>query len=552
MQRISAALMLLALLVIGCAQVHFIAPLEKITIQNDVHIPTRDGSYLLANVYRPSGSEIVPAILTLGPYGKDRLPWYPEEDEDGEFRISELCAFETPDPGWWVPRGYAIVRVDARGLGSSPGRAGVFPAKEREDYYDAIEWAASQTWCNGQVGLLGASYYAVNQWHAAGEQPPHLKAIIPWEGFTDLYRDGAYHGGIPSDAFIKHWFQDNIVGNTHEDTTSVEPFDREALEHDRDDEYYDRKSVDLTKVTVPVYAVTNWGAHGLHLRGVINGFLEAASEHKWLRVHGGIKLEDFYAPENLEVQKRFFDCFLKGEENGFKNEPPIRLAIRTNKDKVQWLACEDWPVRDTEWTKLYLNADQMTLSSIPSTDQASVTYKGYEPFLGSSGAVFESQPMSAQTEIVGPVAARLWVSSSVEDMDVFVTLRVLDECGDVIHFYGEDTSEAPAAQGWLRVSHRETDPARSKPYQPWHVHGEKQPLRPHETVPIDVEIWPTSFVLKKNYRLRVEILPHDPDGIGDIQHLSTIDSGENTIHTGGEHASYLLLPVINRTENETP
>jgi predicted acyl esterase len=129
-------------------------------------------------------------------------------------------------------------------------------------------------------------------------------------------------------------------------------------------------------------------------------------------------------------------------------------------------------------------------------------------------------------------------------MDLFVALRVLDERGKPLRFVGEDTTKAPVAQGWLRVSHRKTDARLSKPYRPWHTHDEKQPLKPGDIVPVDVEIWPTSFVLQKGYRLQVEIRPHDPRGIGDIRHLSPIGRGHNTIYTGGNRASYLLLPVV--------
>ncbi len=104
-------------------------------------------------------------------------------------RFSSLTGWEAPDPAWWTEHGYAVVSCDVRGAGTSEGRVRFFSDQEGEDVYDLIEWAARQEWSTGTVGLLGVSYLAISQWKAAALGPPSLKAICPWEGFTDAYRD---------------------------------------------------------------------------------------------------------------------------------------------------------------------------------------------------------------------------------------------------------------------------------------------------------------------------------------------------------------------------
>ena len=173
----------------------------KLKIDRDVDVPMRDGAKLKADVFRPDDGGKFPALLNLGPYQKDKLWTVPPNLEEKQ---NEYMNWETVNPEWWVPRGYASVRVDGRGSGKSPGQCEPWSYAEAVDFYDAIEWAAAQPWCNGKVGLSGISYFAINQWFVANLQPPSLKAIIPWEGFADIYRDALFHGGILS-VFMTNW-----------------------------------------------------------------------------------------------------------------------------------------------------------------------------------------------------------------------------------------------------------------------------------------------------------------------------------------------------------
>jgi putative CocE/NonD family hydrolase len=142
---------------------------------------------------------------------------------------SPHSAWETPDPGYWTGHGYAIVRADEVGLGQSPGVLNTMSRDTSLAFKDVIEWAASQTWSSGKVGLLGISYYAGSQWRVAARQPKGLACIVPWEGMSDYYRDRCRHGGILSNTFIDFWWNRQVScskeRNIHEISNS-DPFVR--------------------------------------------------------------------------------------------------------------------------------------------------------------------------------------------------------------------------------------------------------------------------------------------------------------------------------------
>ena len=318
---------------------------DAILVEKDVEVPMRDGARLFADVFRPAGGDKVPAILNLGPYQKDKLWVVPHTLEE---KPNEWMNWETVNPAWWVPRGFAAVRVDGRGSGKSQGQCEPWSQGEAVDFYDAIEWAATQPWCNGNVGLLGISYYAINQWFVANLQPPSLKAIIPWEGFADLYRDALYHGGILS-VFMTNWFTAHLMhhklGRASQylpDAWKVNMLDF-WLSHNLDSGAFAGAQAQWDKITVPFYTVGNWTGFGLHLRGNTEAFMRSASKHKKMRIHTGSHVHPFYREEAREDQKRFFNYWLKGIDNGVMEEPPVKLAIRRGADQVEWRNEHEWP-----------------------------------------------------------------------------------------------------------------------------------------------------------------------------------------------------------------
>src|SRR5579863_6976101 len=171
--------------------------------ERDLVVPMRDGVRLFANLFRPAVDGRYPVIMSVTPYGKDKLPdrlatffMRLAGVKFGNVSCSRLTGFESPDPAHWVRRGYAVVQADVRGMHKSEGHAGVLRDQDATDYYDLIEWAARQSWASGMVGLVGVSYLCMSQWRVAPLRPPALKAIIPWEGVTDLLRELAYQDGI--------------------------------------------------------------------------------------------------------------------------------------------------------------------------------------------------------------------------------------------------------------------------------------------------------------------------------------------------------------------
>ena len=328
-----------------------------IAIDKDVDVPMRDGARLKADVFRPDVAGRYPAILNLGPYQKDK-PWIPPDTL--EEKPNPHMNWETVNPEWWVPRGYACVRVDGRGSGKSPGQCEPWSPAEAVDFYDAIEWAAAQPWCNGKVGLNGISYYAINQWFVANLQPPSLHAIIPWEGFADLYRDALFHGGILS-VFMTNWFTAHLmhhaVGRASQNipnawqTNTLHFWVSNSL----DSGAFRGSQAQWDKITVPFFSVGNWTGMALHLRGNTEAFMRAASPHKKLRIQTGSHVHPFYTEEGRRDQLRFLDCWLKDIDNGVVDEPPVKLAIRKGRDEIEWRHEHEWPLARTQWTKFYFD-----------------------------------------------------------------------------------------------------------------------------------------------------------------------------------------------------
>jgi predicted acyl esterase len=547
------------------------APPYPLLIEKDVDVPMRDGARLKADVFRPDDGGKFPAILNLGPYQKDKLWVVPDTlEEAGNPHMN----WETVNPHWWVPRGYAAVRVDGRGSGKSPGQCEPWSHAESIDFYDAIEWAAAQPWCNGNVGLSGISYFAINQWFVANHQPPALKAIIPWEGFADIYRDALYHGGILS-LFMTNWFTAHLLHHTLGRAAQHVPDGWQTntlwhwLHNNLDSGALRGAQAQWERITVPLLTVGNWTGFGLHLRGNIEAFMRAASKHKKLRIHNGSHVHPFYTEEGKRDQLRFFDHWLKGIDNGVMHEPPVRLAIRKGRDEIAWRDENEWPLARTEWTRLYFdltaaaNEPRMgkmveanpatestcsypasSLGTMGSTSAASsqVMGGGIKPGMGVS---LETGQLAQDLEITGPLAAVLWVSSETEDMDLFLTLRNFDADGNEVLETGQQGAPVPVAKGWLRVSHRELDPELSLPYRPYHRHQRRLFLTPGEIVEVQVEIWPTSMVFRKGHRIRLDVQPRDGTGSAGYMHYhADYNTGTNTIHAGGDRPSYLLLPVI--------
>jgi predicted acyl esterase len=568
---------------------------DGMRIDWDVQISMDDGLVLRADVFRPIAEGRYPVILSYGPYAKgvafqDGYPsaWerMAEKHPDVAAGSSNLYqSWEVVDPEKWVPHQYACVRVDSRGAGCSPGFIDHFSPRETKDFYDCIEWAGVQPWSNGKVGLNGISYYGINQWHVASLQPPHLAAMCIWEGAADWYRDMTHHGGILC-TFWANWYDMQVKtvqygagergkrSRVHGDLVcgpeilsdaelakNRGEFGDDIFAHPLDDAYHRARSPVWSKVKVPFLSAANWGGQPLHPRGNFEGFVRAASKNKWLEVHGIEHWTHFYTDYGRNLQLRFFDYFLHGKKNGWDKQPPVQLQVR-HVDRFVERGESQWPLKRTKWTRFYLDPACGALVDKPAKTKTAIHFDAM-----GEGVTFLTPPLSRQTEISGPSALKLYVSSSTADADIFAVLRVFTPDLKEVVFQGAIDPHTPIGQGWLRASHRQLDNKLSKPYRPYHTHTKKQPLKPGEVVMLDVEIWPTSIVVPAGYRIaltvrgkdyvypggsggRLSNFKNELTGCGPFLHNDPRDrpaeifTGVTSLHFGGAARPYLLLPVI--------
>jgi uncharacterized protein len=571
---------------------------DGMRIDWDIPIVMDDGVVLRADVYRPIADGSYPVIMSLGPYGKQL------HFEDGYAQQWRLMCREHPDvptgstnkyqvwevvdPEKWVPDGYVVVRVDSRGAGTSEGVIDIWSLREARDLATCIEWAGVQSWSNGKVGLNGISYFAENQWQTAALRPEHLAAICTWEGAADFYRDMAHHGGIFCNGFTKAWseaqvytvqngrgangYRSRFTGDwvSGPDTLTEEElgarrrnFYQDCLANKLDtDQFWRSRMPDWSKVRTPLLSAANWGGQGLHPRGNFEGFVRSGSERKWLEVHGLEHWTEFYTDYGVRLQKRFFGHFLKGEDTGWDQQPKVVLQVRHPGERFVERHENEWPLARTRWTKYFLSAPGLTLSEESPQTDGHVTYAGM-----GDGVTFLTPPMPAETEVTGPLAAKLFVSSATQDADLFLVVRVFGPDLREVVFHGALDPHTPVAQGWLRVSHRKLDDELSLPYRPYHTHDEIQPLTPGEVYEVDVEIWPTCIVVPPGYRIALTVRGRDYvypgevaddggklggvwNGVGPFKHDDPTDrpvevfGGDVTVHTGPDRRSHLLLPVI--------
>ena len=570
---------------------------DGMLIEWDVPIMMDDGVVLRADVYRPIEEGKYPVIMNHGTYGKwlhleDAYPlqWKSMVENHPDVPAGSTNKYQTweaVDPEKWVPDGYICVRVDSRGSGRSPGYLHPWSPREIKDYHDCIEWAAIQSWCNNKVGLCGISYYAMNQWQVAGLQPPHVTAMCAWEGAADFYRDMSFHGGLYN-TWLDSWFENSAMPRQHglgsngyrsrvngdlvsgPETLSEEElgsnrsdFAGEFFSHPMEGEFWKERSGNLSKIEVPFFSAGNWGGHGLHLRGNVEGFMRASSKEKWLEIHGLEHWTHFYTDYGVNLQKKFFGHFLKGEDTGWKDQPPVQLQVRHVDETFVERAENEWPLARTQWTKFYLHPEDHSLRPEPSSVAENVTYEA----LG-DGVTFLTAPFEEETEFTGPSAAKLFVSSETEDADMFLVVRLFTGDMKEVVFQGALDPHTPIAHGWLRASHRKLDPELSLPYRPYHTHDEKQPLTPDKVYDLDVEVLPTCIVVPKGYRIGLSVRGNDyvypgggaqgPQslgkmaftGVGPYHHNDSrerpvsIFGGRVSLHFALDRQAHILLPVI--------
>jgi len=514
-------------------------------IERDVEVPTRCGFGLYVDVFRPADQGVpVPPLIAWTPYGKHNpaplAALYPGSGVKAEW-MSHYTIFEAPDPLYWVTRGYAVITADIPGSWYANTDAHYLAPQEAAAHFDLIEWAGSQSWSNGKVGLSGVSYLSSSQWSVAALKPPHLAAINPWEGWSDTYNDIVRHGGIPETSFWPHiqvrW---GVSDRRIEDLWAL------TQEHPFFDEFWHSKVAQLTAIDVPAFVVASWSDHGVHTRGTLEGFKRISSREKWLEVHGGKKWGYFYEPASVARQAMFFDHFLKGLETELETWPRVRLHVRDGYGEARIAAADRWPVEGTEYRALYLDAAGGKMTQTVPAAPASVTY---DPFDEADGACFDVT-FDEAIELVGHMKLCLFVSTEAgDDLDLFVAIEKLRGGISKVGFahYGV-FEDGPVALGWLRVSRRALREDISSPHQPVLAHERDAKISPGEVVETHIEILPSGTRFAAGDVLRLIVKGRDiytyPKPMVYMRHEDSVNRGLHRLHTGSGAASYLLVPVV--------
>ena len=509
---------------------------EGILCMQDTPVKMRDGATIYVDIYLPEKKDRYPLIISWSFYGKRPFDGQSEWQIMGvpPGTVSDMSKFESPDPGFWCRRGYAVANVDPRGIGHSEGDFICFGTQDGQDGYDFIEWAAQQDWCNGRCALSGNSCVAMTQWRIASQCPPHLACMAPWESTTDMYRESLAEGGIPAQSFVQLVMRD-AVGPNYIDNM---PLNYEKYPFINCDYWKDKDPV-WKNIKIPVYQTACW--NHFHLRGSINAFRKVKSTKKWLRAHRNFEWPDAYNPVNLAELERFFARYLKLERNGWELTPTVRIEVQDDYDlnDMENRPEDRFPLKRTRYQKLYLNAADGSMQPEPVAQAASVRYDS-----ATGEATFDYR-FPEDTELTGYMKLRLYVQAAdYDDMDLFVNVQKLSTTGEFlpITLFGEPH---PGVWGKLRVSRRRLDERLSTDYCPVQAHVDEQKLKPGEIVPVDIELVPTSRFWHKGQQIRVQVAGRyiRSDWFEPLI-WDTDNHGDHILHTGGEYEAFLQIPVI--------
>src|SRR6202000_2663586 len=304
----------------------------------DVEVEMRDGVVLRLNLFRPTGAGPFPVILSAHPYGKDEVPkkkgggWSLNKqfrimNQPTPLRISDRTSWEAPDPVGWTHEGYAVINLDTRGGGHSDGRGELLSDQKADDVCQVIAWAADQPRATGRVGMLGVSYLALSQYKVAALNPPALKAICPWEGFTDAYRDFFTPGGITENGFARVWLF--LTSRLARLKTN---FAAERRKHPLRDAWWEAITPDVSRIRVPILECTSFSDDNLHSVGSMRAFQHSGSNDRHAYAHRGPRWATFYGEEARQTQLAFFDRHLHDRDTA--PLPPMRLEIRDRRDHI--------------------------------------------------------------------------------------------------------------------------------------------------------------------------------------------------------------------------
>lgn len=558
---------------------------SEMKIEKDARVRMRDGVQLAVDIYRPETQAKVPALLAISHYGKElqalalTLPPQarPSIMWDGSIEAGDIRAI--------VSHGYGHVISDMRGTGASEGElCGNYDIGGHgagKDIYDLVEWIAAQPWCNGNIGMVGISYFATIQILGAAEAPPHLKAIFCNGGHYDIYEFG-YHGGIlwlmPRAAFEGRGGDSgvavrNVTSKTKKalSSTAYRSLIQERLNdpdmkrwpnmahllnypethecwmdillNPHDGPFWQNGSPMALahKVKIPTYFQVKWG-RGWCVDGTIDCF-ERVQGIKKLDLQPLPPMQERPFHEFHDEMFRWYDHWLKGIDTGIMSESSIRVFVEGT---GQWRAEKEWPLARTQWTKYYLRpVHRLSTKPEPLDEECAPPDGFYQAPLTVTPDVqllkWATVPLSEDTELTGPGALVIHASIDTDDTNFVAKLYDVDPHG----------KRQLVTSGYLKASHRELDAEKSKPWRPHHPHSRSVPVAPGEIIEYQIRLYSFSNVFKAGHRIQLELACNEPFADPDVQLLPPdsqhLPSGRATTHKifrDAAHPSHLLLPLI--------
>lgn len=553
-------------------------PKYNVKAEKNVFVPVRDGTKIALNIYRPDARGKFPALLAMAPYGKELQELY-LPPQPLEKSIVWDGVTEAGDTKEIVSRGYVHVVGDIRGTGQSEGEyIGMHSKYEGMDGYDIIEWIARQPWCDGNVGMVGYSYYGEIQLEVAIEQPPHLKAIFPTGVWLDMYRGMAYQGGVMCMFIYGLWDGrggTSGMGVKRPVSAASRELTKEELERRRqellknpdirafpnlyhlanyphknpvffdlmvnpyDGPFYWERSVYkyLDKVKIPTYTVGTW-YHFFGGKAHWNLYNGLKTEKKIMMRPHGFPTRPWR--DDLDVVIRWYDHWLKGIDTGIMDEPPIKMWVSGINE---WRSENEWPPKGAEVTKLYLRPwEELSLEPELYQDEPDGFFQ--QPLHVSNkrdSVKYMTAPMSRDMEVIGPGAFYFYASIDQDDTNWIVKLSDVDK----------DGSELPMGTNYLKASHRALDKRKSRPTQPFHPHSGSEPVIPGRVYEYAIELLPMCHVFKVGHRMKLEVgsieSPRDWEMVMHFHpHLCSSKPTLHKIYRDKEHPSHLLLSVVKK------
>lgn len=574
---------------------------EKMIQERDVMVPMRDGVKLAVDIYRPDAPGKFPVIYANAMHNKDLQRPEIAEALNPQPAYSSLWygVIEGGDTKRFVSHGYAHVIAQLRGVSKSEGN---MMGEGEWDHYDLIEWIAEQDWCDGNVGMVGISAYAGEQWRAAAQNPPALKAIFPYDacgayggmlGFRESHPGGVIHTmpyhiglfstvhenrGIPpalppklEQLWEKALKNPDYMMYTHLWNILTQKGQRDAMmfyplifPYDTEENTTQAEEM-FKKIKVPFY--TGAGAYAytykVHWQGAQHWFQNVDAPKK-LIFTGPAHLERPYHEYHGEIL-RWYDHWLKGIDTGIMDEPPVKTWVMgANK----WRYGDDWPLPETKWTKYYLHSWERMKPEphLPAWQ----TYANTQPdafvqmpptqTMKIERLRYMTDPLPEDTLVIGPISLTLYASIDQEDTNWIVILK--DVGPDVSvrtaregeRLVPDNLPERELTRGWLKASHRALDPKRSKPWAPWHplTMETQKPLVPGEVNEYQIEILSTANLFERGHRICLDITSLDlatgVAGETNVEYIANhVCSSKTVLHKiyhNAEYPSHLLLPII--------